>query len=475
MGYTKEKDTISAITKMRPVAYGDKLTELQSIHKRLMTGKKEFEKAFSNTFDAAMQISALDLEMIHRTKVMEEVSGRMSSSSEKISRITKAASDIASEVLNAHESMTATISEISETTVDVMDKIGENEKDLKKVMELSEVTIHNSKNMKADMEQLLEVVGHMNDVISKINAISSQTNLLALNASIEAARAGEAGKGFAVVAEQIRKLADETKELTGSMGEFVVDIQNASEQSAGSVETTVDSLEQINESLEGVWKDNQKNRTAIGGINDSMTSIASISEEICGSFNEVENEVAVIADECGNLNEEADILKKSSAALKEMIHPVEKMELQLDDTAKIMGRMTEDEFYMIENERFIAFIENAVKAHEKWVLNLQNMVQEGQIIPLQTNEKKCGFGHFYYSVHPKDKNILKVWENVGVKHQKLHSIGMNVMKAIERNDIAAAQSEVRKASELSQELIVDFQNIMKMTKQLHTRVFETVS
>ena len=50
-----------------------------------------------------------------------------------------------------------------------------------------------SQNMQKDMDELSNVITHINEVISGINSISRRTNMLALNASIEAARAGEAG------------------------------------------------------------------------------------------------------------------------------------------------------------------------------------------------------------------------------------------------------------------------------------------
>lgn len=463
--FKKKSDLISSVAELKNVDYS-KDPAIEGIYKRLIKGREQFEGVMSKDIEAVMQISSLDLALSQGTDRLLDVAGQIDHATMMIQQAAEDSSAVAAQVNCQHEDLTKTIVEAAEDTSEVHKKIESSQEELSNIYELSKKSIDGSKEMQKDMDTLLNVINHMNDVISGINAISSQTNLLALNASIEAARAGEAGRGFAVVAEEIRKLAEETQTMTANMGRFVNEIKDASHKSSESVTSTIHALGTVNEKLKSVWQINDENKQHISRVNDSISSLAAVSEEISSSMNEMETQSANIKQQCTGLNESIASLQTISAELKESTKPVIRIEKVLSEATKQMGNMTDDAFYRMEYKEFAGYMDRAINAHQAWLVNLKRMVDEQILVPLQLDAAKCGFGHFYYSMTPKTPEIREIWKQVEGKHKKFHEFGKAATDAIMNEDYTLANQKYREAENYSKELIAEFKKMKEIALKL---------
>lgn len=462
----KSGNAAAAISSLTDMQYIPANGAFNDIHKRLINGRKKFQQAVAASMDAATSVSALDLQLETNAETIRQINTSISSATDTIRASAASTSDIAGEIAKAHENLTAAIISVSEESANSMDEIRQCESELDSITKMSSTAISTAGKMKEDIHGLLDIIEQIHQSIAAVTSISSQTNLLALNASIEAARAGDAGKGFAVVAEEIRKLADETKALTANMGASLSGIQNASQKSTESVDAAVSELEQMNESIQNVWKITGSSRSSMVHIADSVSSLAAASEHISSSISELDSQIQHVQEQFDLLHEDTSSLTESSKAVAELAVPSKAIEEKLSESIQIMGDMTQDAFYMLDNQFFLNSIHNAIHAHQRWMLALEKTAQTGRMQALQTDFRKCVLGRFYYAFHPQHPKTEKIWNLLGAKHQALHAFGLKMAEAIRAGRDSELHRIYEDAVKCSDDLISDFHALIAAVEEL---------
>jgi methyl-accepting chemotaxis protein len=302
--------------------------EIGSLARSVDTMQRSMKKLIKDVISEANEVS--DCVSAEENKIsilmthVEEVSAtteELSAGMEETAASTEEMNAVSSEIDKAIKSIAqsardsaSNINAISLRANDLKNDSIEAKRDANEIYSRSAVLLEDAIKKSYEVEKI-------NTLTETILQITNQTNLLALNANIEAARAGEAGKGFAVVAEEIRKLAENSKQSASEIQKVtkgvISSVKNLSDNSKkilefirtkvlGDYENLVKMSEQYNEDVTIVDNIMNELSTTTEQVFQSMQNMTETINEIALATNEGAEGTSHIAERSVDVNSEAN-------------------------------------------------------------------------------------------------------------------------------------------------------------------------
>ena len=295
--------------------YNDMLSNINSLvsqvrnsSQSLLGAANKITVASESTFNASGQV-AVTIEQIAKgaTDQAEEINQSVSHMDKLSEGITFVEDDVSQVIAIANKINNLSVN--ANKTIDLLNI---------KSKQVSDTTTRVSGNINDLSSSMKEI----QKILKIMIGISEQTNLLSLNASIEAARAGEAGKGFAVVANEVKKLAEQSKEFSSNINSIISSI---SKKTNNTVEEVIKSNLVVNEQISAVKDTEELFSTVFSAMEEVLKNIARTEKSVENIMNSKGKVLESMENVSAVAEESAATTQEISASTQEQIAACEEL------------------------------------------------------------------------------------------------------------------------------------------------------
>ncbi|MFV2056564.1 MAG: methyl-accepting chemotaxis protein [Thiohalomonadales bacterium] len=245
-------------------------------------GKDEIAHLAGGFNRFATRIQTLIQQVAGSVQQLSSSASEMSQSTEKSTKMIDKQRDETTAIATAITQMSATAQAVTKNAEKTATSAQNADTETRHSREVFDQALTSVGELSIDIEQTTDLIENLGrdiqsigSVVDMIRGITEQTNLLALNAAIEAARAGEQGRGFAVVADEVRSLADKTKQSTYDIQCKIETLQKEAATAVKRMKGSRDSANNVVESASAADKSLRAVSGAVSEITDMTREIAS--------------------------------------------------------------------------------------------------------------------------------------------------------------------------------------------------------
>lgn len=177
-----------------------------------------------------------------------------------------------------------------------------------------------TRNMVEKVDKLKESTTSIRKILDVLNSMTKQTNILSLNATIEAARAGAAGKGFMVVADEIRKLAEQSKQSIEVVGHIIETIQKEIDETVVALSEAYPVFRQQIESVKEADLIFKQVRDQMGGLGQRLSGVTTsivVLEQSQATLTDAMSNVSAVSEESSATSQEVASLSNEQLSVSQ--------------------------------------------------------------------------------------------------------------------------------------------------------------
>ena len=220
-------------------------------------------------------------------RLVTEVSESLGTAAAELTASVSQIAASTAETATAVSETSSTVAEVKQTAQVATEKARQVSEGAQKTAQISqsgrqaiEDSVEGMRRISEQMASIAESIVRLSEqnqtigeIIATVNDLAEQSNLLAVNAAIEAAKAGDQGKGFAVVAQEVKSLAEQSKQATAQVRTILGDIQKATS-------AAVMATEQGNKAVDAGVKLSTQVGESIRALSDSIAAAAQAAVQI---------------------------------------------------------------------------------------------------------------------------------------------------------------------------------------------------